>query len=313
MERNTDRFHISATGLSINYMPEYLAGELGYFEEEGLKVSSYVPKPWTTVLTDIDTNQAEAVVGGIWCPLIYKRRVKSYFAFAKVASRCPMSLLSREPIRDFKWTDLEGKKVLTSGGNGASPGLFLAGVAAEGGADVSKIKFIHDFTIGMLEELFCGGFGDIIMMKSDLASQLEAAKKGYVVTNLTETGGDVPWSVYYTTPETLEREDNLCGRFTKALQRAQTWLRAHDGCDCREILARNWPKVELNRAACIVDEYKRLGMWPETVRIQEKELSRWQRFLTAGNVIDEEIPYEEIVDSRPYEYARRNFKEKKNK
>ncbi len=303
MEKTFDRFHISATGVSINYMPEYVASELGYFEELGLKVTSYVPKPWTTVLTDINTNQAEAVVGGIWCPLIYKRRVKSYFAFAKVASRCPMSLLAHEPNENFKWTDLEGKKVLTSGGNGASPGLYLAGVAHENGADISKIHFVHDFTIAMLQELFMGGFGDVIMMKADLAAQLEVQGKGHVLTNLTLTGGPVPWSVYYTTPETLARKDNLCGRFTQALQKAQTWLLAHDGYECREILARNWPKVELNTAVDIVNEYRAQGMWPETVQIQEEELNRWQRFLVMGNVIDEVIPYDEIVDSRPFAYA----------
>ena len=303
MNEQLDRFHISATGLSMNYMPEYLGVELGYFERLGLKVTSYVPKPWTTVLTDIDTNQAEAVVGGIWCPLIYKRRVKSYYAFAKVTSRCPMSLLSHKPIENFKWSDLEGKKVLTSGGNGASPGLFLAGVAAEGGADVSKIHFVHDFTIAMLMELFRGGFGDVIMMKSDLAAPMEAEGKGYVLTNLTVTGGPVPWSVYYSTPETLKSEKNLCGRFTQGLQMAQTWLREHDGYDCREILARNWPKVELDKAVQIIDEYKKLEVWPETVQIQEHELNRWQSFLVAGNVIDEVIPYDETVDSRPFNYA----------
>ena len=214
-----------------------------------------------------------------------------------------MSLLAHEPIENFKWTDLEGRKVLTSGGNGASPGLFLAGVAHEGGADVSKIHFVHDFTIAMLQELFEGGFGDVIMMKSDLAAQLEAQGKGYVLTDLTIHGGPVPWSVYYTTPETLNREDNLCGRFTQGLQMAQTWLREHDGYDCREILARNWPKVSLDKAIAIVDEYKKQDMWPDTVKIQQEELDRWQRFLVMGNVIDEVIPYDEIVDSRPYEYA----------
>lgn len=302
-----ERFHISATGLSINYMPEYLAAELGYFRDLGLNVTSYVPKPWTTVLTDINTGQAEAVVGGIWCPLIYKYRVKSYFAFAKVASRCPMSLLSHEPNEDFKWNDLEGKKVLTSGGNGASPGLYLAGVAHEHGADISKIRFVHDFTIGMLQELFAGGFGDVIMMKSDLAAQMEAQGKGYVLTDLTIEGGPVPWSVYYTTPETLNREDNICGRFTQGLQMAQTWLREHDGYDCREILSRNWPGVSIEKAMQIVDEYKKQEMWPETVQIQEEELNRWQRFLVMGNVIDNVIPYDEIVDSRPFAYAAKNL------
>lgn len=39
------------------------------------------------------------------------------------------------------------------------------------------------------------------------------------------------------------------------------------------------------------------------MQIQEHELNRWQSFLVAGNVIDEVIPYEKIVDSRPFNYA----------
>ena len=34
-----DKFHISSTGLSMNYMPHYLARELGFFEEVGLDVT----------------------------------------------------------------------------------------------------------------------------------------------------------------------------------------------------------------------------------------------------------------------------------
>lgn len=298
-----DRFHISATGLSINYMPEYLASDLGYFEEVGLNVTSYVPSPWTKVLTDIDSGKAAAVVGGIWCPLIYKERCQDYYAFAKVASRCPMALLSREPMNNFAWKDLEGKIVLVSGGNGASPGLFLAGCAGEGGADISKIRFVNNFTMDMLTELFQGGMGDIIMMKSDLALQMEASGKGQVVTDLTVTGGPVPWSVYYGTPQMLQNPANLAGRFTLALQKANTWLLNHDGKDCKEILARNWPKVEISKAIELVDIYKREVMWSATVRIGDGELNRWQEFLVQGNVIDSIIPYDRIVDSAPFQYA----------
>ena len=136
-----------------------------------------------------------------------------------------------------------------------------------------------------------------------IGPQMEAKGKGFVVSDLTITGGPVPWSVYYATPETLAREDNLCGRFTQGLQMAQTWLREHDGYDCRQILARNWPKVELDKAMALVNEYCQQGMRPETVRIQEEELNRWQKFLVEGHVIDGVIPYEEIVDPRPFRYA----------
>ncbi len=298
-----EQFKISATGLSINYMPEYLAQELGYFEEEGLQVSSYVPAPWTKVLTDIDSGEYQAVVGGVWVPSIYNSWVKQYRAFAKVASRCPMVLVSRTPVEEFSWKFLEDKTVLASGGNGASPGLFLEGCAREGGADMSRVHFVPNFTAPMLYELFQGGLGDIIMLKGDLAAQMVASGKGYAIADIGNIGGPVPWSVYYSTTEFLEEHGDLAGRFTTALQKATTWLLAHDGYACREILARNWPKVQLDKAIAIVDEYIAMGMWDPTVSIKEEPLARWERFQAEGRVIPAPVPYDKVVDPRPFQYA----------
>ncbi len=300
-----NKFKISATGVSINYMPQYLAEELGYFAEVGLAVSSYVPTPWTRVLKDIDSGDCHCVVGGIWVPLIYKRRVKEYFAFAKVASRCPLVLLSRVPVENFSWRYLENKIVLVSGGNGASPGLFVAGCAKEGGADLSKVRFVHDFTAPMLAECFQGGWGDIVVLKSDLAAQIVAAGKGHIVADLAVEGGCVPWSVYYGTPDFLNHPENLAGRFTLALQRANTWLLRHSGSECQEILAKNWPNVEPDAALTMVDMFSEVGMWDKTVDIKRDELARWQKFLVEGNVIDQAFKYEEIIDSRAFDYASR--------
>ncbi|MBC8530895.1 ABC transporter substrate-binding protein [Gehongia tenuis] len=295
-----DEFRISATGVSINYMPQYLAEELGYFRDVDLSVSSYVPSPWTQVLKDIDSGEYDAVVGGIWVPAIYNNRLgRKYRAFAKVASRCPLVLMARRPAKSFRWQDLENRVVLVSGGNGASPGLFLKGIAAEGGADVRKIEFVHDFTAAMHFELFQGGMGDYVLLKSDLAAELAALGRGYVAADLAVMGGPVPWSVYYG----INANGELAGRFTLALKRATAWLLQHEGRDCEEILRRNWPKVAPQDGIEVVDAYRRCGMWDATVDIKKDELDRWQGFLVQGRVIDRPLAYGELVDSGACRYA----------
>ncbi len=298
-----DNFKISATGLSINYMPEYLARELGYFEEQGIEVTSYVPAPWTKVLTDINSGEYQAVVGGIWVPSIYQNRIKNYYAFAKVSSRCPLILVGRQPAEAFDWKLLEDKVVLVTGGNGASPGMFLSGCAKEGGADLSKIHFVHDFSAPMLFECFKGGMGDMVFLKSNLAAQLIEQGYGYQIADLSVEGGAVPWSVYYSVPEFLEREDNLAGRFTLALQKGTDWLLSHSGYDCREILSRNWPELSEKTAVDMVDHFIRTGMWDKTVSVKEGELARWEQFMADSHVIDRPLSMDEIFDPRPFAYA----------
>lgn len=300
-----DSFKISATGLSINYMPEYVADQQGFFRDAGIEASSYVPNPWTKVLTDIDTNQAEAVVGGIWVPLMYMNRIKNYISFAKIASRCPLFVVSRTPVKEeFSWKLLEERRVLISGGDGASHYLVVAGCAKEGGADLSRIRFIHDFSTSMIYDLFYGGFGDIIVLQPDKANQLIREGKGYFMCDLTTTGGSMPWSVYYAVPEMLEREDNLAGRFTLALQRGTTWLLEHGGDGCGDIIQKNWPDMDLQAGIDTVDLFCREGMWTPTVEIEKQELKRWQEFLVLGDVLDQPLEHEKVVDTRPFLYTK---------
>lgn len=303
-----DSFRISATGLSINYMPEYIAQEKGFFKDAGLDVTSYVPNPWTIALTDIDTNKSEAVVGGIWVPLMYMDRIKNYISFAKIASRCPLFIVSREPLKEpFNWKQMEGKRVLVSGGDGASHYLLVAGCANEGGADLSKIRFIHDFSTSMIFELFNGGFGDIIVLQPDMANQLIFAGKAHLMCDLTTHGGSVPWSVYYGTPEMLAGKDNLAGRFTLALQRGTTWLLENGGEACADIIKRNWPKMDLQAGIDTVNLFIREGMWTPTVEVEEKELTRWQEFLVQGDVLDSPLAHDKVVDQRPFLYAKKEL------
>ena len=192
-----DTFHISATGLSFNYMPQYLAQALGYFAEQGLSVESYVPNPWTVVLKDLASGSSQAVVGGIWVLLCYKGRGKEYFEFAKVSFRAPMALVAREEKKgEFRWQDLKDRIVLAPGSNSIGPAVLIKGAARENGADDTRIRIVHDYYGDMLEELYLGGMGDMLCTKSETAAALEEAGKGRVIAYLAEKAGPCPWSVY---------------------------------------------------------------------------------------------------------------------
>lgn len=299
-----DKFIIASTGLSMNYMPHYIAQELGYFKDVDLEVSSTVPVPWTNALKAINSSEAHVVEGGIWTPLIYFNRVRNYVAFAKIASRCPLVLLSREKLPKFNWKQLEDKKMLISGGDGASHGLFILGCANEAGVDMSKVTVINNFMASMLFEMFAGGFGDIIALQADMASLLVDMGKGHIMADLTIHGGAVPWSVYYGTEEFPEHSGNLAGRFTTALQRATTWLLEHDAAECEDIICKNWPNISLSYAVDTINMFRREGMWTPSVEIDKEIIARWQDFLVYGNLLDAPLPYESVVDSRPYQYAK---------
>ena len=288
----------------MNYLPQYIAEEFGFFRDVDIEIVNDVPVDWTQVLRDVNSGKVHAALGGIWVPCIYKQhRIKDYMAFAKVASRNPWVLLGREPVKDFQWKQLEGKRVLCPGGGGISAYMFLDGCLRENGVDINSVRWIHDFTAGMLFEGFQTDWGDIILLPPHMAEVLIAQGKAYELCDMATYGGPVPWSVYYGLPELMEREDNLAGRFTSALQKGLEWIRAHDAADCVDVLKRNWPNVDPQAAIYKVNRLREVGMWEKTVKIDPWELSHYEGYMVDMGIIDRALDYDEIFDVRPFEYT----------
>ena len=291
-------FHICATGHSLNYLPEYVAVDQGFFEEEGLKVTAEVPSPWDRVLDDIGTGKAQAALGGIWVPSMFHGRGKRYVPFAQVAARAPLAIVGRERPEDFEWSALAGRTVSMKGSNGASVGLFVKMLLRENGVDPSAVNFVQDLDGRMLTDLFTGGMGDYLVIDFPSAVTLEAAGGGHVVQPLPVTGGNIPWSVYYSDGEPDDERRDTHTRFARALGRGMNWILDHEAEDYRAFLATTFPKFAPDLLVKLTNVYRANGMWT-TPRIDADAFARWQRGICDGHLTDAPIPYEALIDPRP--------------
>lgn len=292
------RFHISATGHSLNYLPEYVASWQGFFAQEGLEVTVSVPRPWDKVLDELETGEADAVLGGIWVPSMHFGRGVRHTPFAQVAARAPLAIVGREAPEDFSWPGMAGRTISMKGSNGASVGLFVKLLLVENGVDPADVGFIQDLDGALLSRLFAGGMGDYLAVDYPSARALEAAGKGRVVAPLPITGGDVPWSVYYALGEGDAARRDTQTRFARALGRGMDWVLAHDAQRYRDFLAQTFPQADAGLLVELTDIYRSIGMWT-TPRIDRKAYDRWQGGIAAGHLIEAPIPYERLIDTVP--------------
>jgi NitT/TauT family transport system substrate-binding protein len=291
-------FHVSATGHSLNYLPEYVAVREGFFEEEGLRVTASVPKPWDLVLDALRNGSAQAALGGIWVPSMYLGRSTRFTPFAQVAARAPLAIVGREKAEDFAWEKLSDKVVLMKGSNGASVGIFFKHCLREQGVEPDRLSYIQDLDGAMLSELFHGGMGDYLIVDYPSAMKMEAEGHGRVVQALPVTGGNVPWSVYYSIEEpTLERQEAQT-RFARALNRGMEWIKANDPEDYSDFLREIFPNLPPDISVPVTRTYAAHGMWT-TPKIDDRAYSRWQEGIAAGHLIAAPIPYEELIDPVP--------------
>lgn len=291
-------FHVSATGHSLNYLPEYVAVWQGFFEEEGLNVTASVPSPWDLVLSDIGSGRAAAALGGIWVPSMFYGRGKRYVPFAQVAARAPLAVVGRERLEDFDWKTMPGKTVSMKGSNGASVGLFMKLMLRENGVDPLAVRFVQDLDGKMLSDLFVGGMGDYVVIDYPSAVALASNTGIHVVAELAVTGGDIPWSVYYSDGEADEARLDTHTRFARALGRGMDWILASDAENYRDFLAETFPKFAPDLLVRLANVYRANGMWT-TPRIDSEGYARWQRGISGGHLTTAPIPYGELIDDRP--------------
>lgn len=296
------KFHVTATGHSLNYLPEYMAGRLGLFASQGLEVTADVPRPWDLVLHELRQGEADAALGGVWVPSMYRDRVHRYTAFAQVANRAPLAIVGRGASAKcgFDFADLRGRTVLMKGSNGASVGLFLKTLLREKSIDPRDVNYIQDLDGAMLSELFVGGMGDYLLIDNLSARSLVARHDAVsVLFEAVVDGEDIPWSVYYgesdaVTDEVLDAQERFCF----ALQQAMNWIQAHDAEEFRDDLVAIFPNAPADVLVELTNVFRANRMWT-TPTVDRVGYNRWQRGIADGFLIPEPLPYEAIVDDGP--------------
>lgn len=99
---------------SVFYAPQYVAQELGFFEEEGLAVSVAVGNGADKSMTALLSDSADIALLGTEAGLYVYAEGKADYpkTFAQLTQRAGNFLVSREEEPDFQWSDLEGKSVI---------------------------------------------------------------------------------------------------------------------------------------------------------------------------------------------------------
>ncbi|TSI14557.1 ABC transporter substrate-binding protein [Brevibacterium aurantiacum] len=291
-----DRYHVTATGHSLNYLPEYAAEWNGFFHDENIAYSVSVPSPWDQVLDDLRSGSAEAALGGIWVPSMYRGRADTFTPFAKIAGRAPLALLGRGDSKHFSVADTVGKTVLMKGSNGASVGLYFKMLLRENGIDPTRVNFIQDLDGAMLSELFVGGMGDYLLIDQLSAEHVADSNDVTIVFSAVREGGDIPWSVYYVRGGLDDANRSLHERFYRAIARGTEWILHHQVEEYLPQLVELFPGRNPELLRSLAQSFKDNGMW-STPQIDQKPYERWQKGIKDGHLIHSTISHDDFVDT----------------
>ncbi|MBD9388507.1 ABC transporter substrate-binding protein [Agrobacterium sp. AGB01] len=271
-----DRIRVTESSPAAKFAPQYVAQELGFFDELDLDVVFNIDAgPAGSWLADnLVQNRADIALGGIWLPFAYHDlNIANLAPVAAVCHRNPAFLVSRRPLECvFDWRVLEGKKVLLSLA-ATSQWMFLEGVLLEHGVDLSKVKFVRDLHIETMRGLWTSGLGDFFLAEPGTAFAM-VEQGATIAATLAEAAGPVPWSVYYARAGDIYPEAPVM-RFKSAIEKSVNWILDGNQNDTAKIVARRLGAFDVARMGDIVQHLITSGTWQRSLDIDVEATARY--------------------------------------
>lgn len=276
--------------------PYYLAGALGYFEEQGLDVE------FVTVQGDMPT--APVLAGeaqfGLYGPEMivkFNSQGQGTKLLATATDRYPYSLVSKG-IKDVK--DLKGTTV-NAGDSGSSPRQFvraaLSNAQLNSDTDVTYVNIPGSASIAAL------GSGETSATYVSPTARALALSQGYdllidIYNNDVHKAliGSDTYEMYiaFSTDDYIKKNPEIVQKFVNASYQAILWADAHSAEEIIEALKPYF--VDSPTLEGAVKEIKKNGLWTADGSFSQSGYDAINRMAINAGMITEAVPRENVVE-----------------
>lgn len=293
---------------SIFYAPQYVAIELGYFEEEGIDLELVTGFGADKTMSALVAGEADiGFMGSESSIYLYNEGAEDYAVnFAQLTQRAGNFLVARENTENFQWTDLKGKEII-GGRPGGMPEMVLEYILKLNGIDPEQdVTLVQNIDFGNTSGAFAGGTGDYTVEFEPAATALEQEGAGYVVASLGVDSGYVPYTAYCAKQSYIEENPEIIQRFTNALQRGMDYVNTHTPAEIAEVIAPQFEETDIETITIIVERYAQQDTWKGNLIFEEDSFLLLENILDEAGELEDFAPYEVLVDTSYAEKALEN-------
>ena len=285
---------------SVFYAPQYVALELGFFEEEGLAIELTNGGGADKVMTAVVSGQSDiGLAGPESCVYIYNQGKEDYPVVFGQLTACDGAFLMGREDAPFDWEDLRGKTII-GGRKGGVPEMTLEYVLRQHGLE-PQVDVIVDTSVqfNMMAGAFTGGGGDYVTLFEPTATEVEQAGKVYILCSIGQESGEIPYTAYFANRSYLTANAGTVQRFTNAIARAQRWVAEHTDREVAEAICGQFPDTDLAVLERVCARHREIDAWNLTPVMEQAALERLETVMTtAGQLKQEEwVDFDRLVDN----------------
>ena len=294
---NLKPLRLNEVAHSIFYAPQYVAMELGYFEDEGINLEIDTGFGADKSATAVISGDADIALMGPEATIYqYNEGNENYLVnFGQLTQRAGNFVVSRTNDTDFQWEDLIGKEVI-GGRPGGMPEMVFEYVLKKHNIDPQKdINLVQNIDFANTSGAFVGGTGDYTVEFEPSATLIEEEGAGYVVASVGTESGYVPYTAYSTTKTFLTKNKELLQSFINAIEKGQKYVEEHTAAEVAEIIAPQFKETDEETIAKIIERYAQQDSFKTNTYFEEDSFTLIQDILEEAGELSQRVPYEELV------------------
>ena len=283
---------------SVFYAPQYVAISKGFFEEEGLNIELTTGQGADTVMTAVLANQCDIGFAGPEASIYVYNEGKedNTQVFAQLTKKDGSFLVSKIPIDNFSWTDLEGKTIIP-GRKGGVPYMTLEYVIKKNGMNPETDMILDDsIKFDLMAGAFTGGEADFVTLFEPTASLIEQSKKGYIVASVGEAAGDIPYTAYFAKKSYINNNSDTIQKFVNAIAKSQKWISIATDREIAEAIIDFIPDTDIELLEKVVNRYRSIDAWKTSPELKKEDFDLLQTVMIEAGELKEKMPYEEVVN-----------------
>lgn len=265
---------------SVFYAPQYVALKEGFFQKYGLHVDMVTSQGSDKGAAALLSGTADiALVGPETAIYIYNQQGDTKLKdFYQLTTTDGSFLMSRQPVSHFKWSDLDGKTIV-SWRPGSSPQMVLARVLSQHHV---RATVITNIAAPAMVGAFASGKGDYIQVYEPLVSSLQKSGEAYYVTSLGTAIGPYPETAYEATTDYIQKHPDIIQAWSNAVYGATQWIHSHSATQVASAIATYFPGTSVTQLKDSVKMYEALNAWYSPV-LSKQQLSLMQSVLIASH------------------------------
>ena len=315
-KKNNNKITIAEVTHSLFYAPMYLAKEKGFFNEEGINVEIITTPGADKVMASLISKEADIGLMGPEASVYnYVNGNKDYaINFAQLTQKDGSFLLGREKIEEFSYDLLKGSTII-GGRKGGMPEMTLEYVLKKAGLSISQdvsnkevdVRIRTDVSFDAVTGVFIAGESDYATAFEPVGTQIEKAKKGYIIASIGELlNENVPYTCFSSLKSYMNKNEDKLVKFTRAIKKGLTYINENKIEDIIPYLKKDFSSSDNEELTKVISNYLQIQAWPSTMEFTKSSFDKLLDIVVLAGELDSSIkvPYDKLVTSKYIELSK---------